>query len=121
MFLSLNHQKLDVYHSARELLLNCYQVVAGFPPEERYGLISQIKRAAVSVCLNLAEGASRKSPGERSRFFEIARGSLIEIDAALDIARELGYLKTQDLSSLGTSIIKTFKLLSGMINSHSKN
>jgi four helix bundle protein len=120
MFLQLNHQKLDVYHSSIELVINCYKIAGTFPPEERFGLISQVKRAAVSVLLNLAEGASRKSAAERNRFYEIARGSLIEIDAALDIAGELGYLKTQDLNSLGQCIIKTFKLLSGMINPGSK-
>jgi len=116
MFLHLNHKKLAVYHSSSELVIYCYKIAGTLPPEERFGLISQIKRAAVSVVLNLAEGASRRSPAERRRFFEIARGSLIEIDAALDIANELGYLKNQELNSLGQCIIKTFKLLSGLIN-----
>ena len=56
-------------------------------------MIQQIRRAALSVVLNIAEGCSRKSEAERKRFFEISRGSLIEIDAAFDIANELGTLE----------------------------
>ncbi|GAA4318254.1 hypothetical protein GCM10023184_02360 [Flaviaesturariibacter amylovorans] len=86
------------------------------PPDERFGMISQIRRAALSVHLNIAEGASRKSESERKRFYEIARGSLIEIDAALDIANELDYLKDQDLSRLEENMVRCFKILSAMIN-----
>ncbi len=84
-------------------------------------MITQIRRAALSVHLNLAEGASRKSEIERKRYFEIARGSMIEIDAALDIANDLGYLRQLDLdiSLLGEAMIKTFKLLTGLITAQS--
>lgn len=58
------------------------------PTDEKFGMISQIRRAALSVHLNLAEGASRKSPVERKRFYEVARSSLVEVDAALDVARD---------------------------------
>jgi four helix bundle protein len=78
-------------------------------------MISQIRRAALSVHLNIAEGSSRKSQIERKRFYEISRGSIVEIDAALDIAQELSYLDDIDLSLLQESIIQTFKLLSGLI------
>jgi four helix bundle protein len=75
----------------------------------------QLRRAALSVHLNLAEGCSRKSLAERRRFYEIARGSVIEIDACLDIALKLEYVNMKNLNSVGESIVKTFKLLSGMI------
>ena len=78
-------------------------------------MISQLRRAALSVHLNIAEGSSRKSQIERKRFYEISRGSIVEIDAALDIAQELSYLDDIDLSLLQESIIQTFKLLSGLI------
>lgn len=116
MFLKLNHQKLDVYSTARELVIACYRLSDILPAEERYGLKSQIRRAAVSVCLNIAEGASRRSADERKRFYEIARGSLIEVDAALDVANSLGYLVNYDLKTIEHSIVSTFKLLCGMIN-----
>ena len=80
-------------------------------------MISQIRRAAVSVHLNLAEGCSRKSQKERNRYFEIARGSVIEIDSAIGIAHKLEYARLEELQPFGNSIIRTFKLLSGLIKS----
>lgn len=84
-------------------------------------MITQIRRAAISVYLNIAEGSSRKSEVERKRYYEIARGSVIEIDAALDIANDLGYLKNYDTIKLGEAMITSFKLLSGLIQSGAKN
>lgn len=80
-------------------------------------MITQIRRAALSVHLNIAEGSSRKSESERKRFCEIARGSVIEIDAALDIAVSLSYLDGITTKSLGESMIKCFKILTGLIGS----
>ena len=78
-------------------------------------MVQQIRRAAISVHLNIAEGSSRKSEAERNRYFEISLGSVIEIDSAMGIAFKLDYVKMEEIKSLGDSIIKTFKLLSGMI------
>ena len=116
MFLKLNHQKLEIFSSSKMFVLQCYQVSQQFPQEEKFEMISQIRRAALSVHLNIAEGASRKSVIERKRFYEISRGSLIEVDAALDIASELGYLKNIDLKKLEEATVQTFKLLSGLIS-----
>ena len=79
-------------------------------------MVQQIRRAALSVHLNLAEGASRRSAIERRRFFEIARGSVIEVDAAFGIAYSLDYINMDQLKYLCELIIKTFKLLTGMID-----
>jgi four helix bundle protein len=117
MFLQLNHQKLDVYHFSRPLVLECYKLIKKFPSDEKFALSSQIRRPAVSVHLNIAEGASRKSAGERKRFYEIARGSLIEIDAALDISSDLDYCDKKDIEQLGYLMRKCFKILSGLIES----
>lgn len=117
MFLSLNHQRLDVYEISRLFVHECYKLTNRLPTEERFGMISQIRRAALSVHLNIAEGASRKSETERKRFYEIARGSIIEIDAALDIAQELIYLNIEEIGNLGKLMVTCFKLLSGMIES----
>jgi four helix bundle protein len=92
MFLQLNHQKLEVFSASKEFVFECYRISKFLPDEERYNMITQIRRAALSVHLNIAEGCSRKSETERKRYYEIARGSLIEIDAALDIANVLSYL-----------------------------
>jgi len=115
MFLNLAHTKLDVYKFSQGLALECYKITKVFPSEERFALIQQIRRAAISVHLNLAEGCSRKSQLERNRFFEIARRSMIEIDTAIDIAVKLEYVSEKALQVLGENIIKSFKLLSGMI------
>lgn len=115
MFLTLNHQKLNIYSASREFVHECYRLTNHFPAEEKFAMVSQIRRAALSVHLNIAEGASRKSEAERKRYYEIARGSMIEIDAALDIADDLGYMKNLNAGSLGEKMVRCFKLLSGMI------
>ncbi|HEV8286344.1 MAG TPA: four helix bundle protein [Chitinophagaceae bacterium] len=91
MFLRLNHQKLEVFSASKEFVMECYRIVKSLPKDEKYSMASQIRRAALSVHLNIAEGCSRRSETERKRYYEVARGSLIEIDAALDIADSLNY------------------------------
>ena len=115
MFLQLAHTKLNVYQFSQELALECYKVTKHFPPDERFAMTQQIRRAATSVHLNIAEGSSRKSLAERKRYFEISRGSVIEIDSAIGIAYKLDYINMEQIENLGEYIIKTFKLLSGMI------
>lgn len=117
MFLKLNHQKLDIYTFSKTFVLECYKISKILPPEEKFGMISQIRRAALSVHLNIAEGASRKSYVERKRYYEISRGSIVEIDAALDIAVAVGYLINYDTRVLGETMIRTFKILCGLIDS----
>ena len=116
MFLELNHQKLDVFKVTRLFTIECYRVTSKFPADERYSLTRQVRRAALSVFLNINEGASRSSLVERKRFFEISRSSLVEVDAALDIALILGYCKKEELDNLGTLLIRCFGMLSKLIN-----
>jgi len=115
MFLNLAHTRLDIFSISKQFVLECYRTTKGFPVEEKFGITQQIRRAALSVHLNIAEGCSRKSFPERKRFFEISRGSVIEIDTAYDIATELEYCSVTSIQSLGEKLIKTFKLLCGMI------
>ncbi len=118
MFLTLNHQKLDIYSASKKFVLESYKMTKQLPAEEKFGMISQIRRAALSVHVNIAEGASRKSEQERKRYYEISRGSIVEVDAALDIAKVLGYLTDDfDLKELGIAMVRCFKLLSGLIDS----
>ena len=84
------------------MVLEVYRIVRTFPDYEKFGMMAQIRRAAVSVHLNITEGCSRKSKAERNRFYEVARGSLIEVDAGLDIAKDLGYCTILE----GTEIVK---------------
>src|SRR5687768_17334677 len=101
MFLILNHQKLEIYSISRNLVTECYKLCHLLPVEEKFGMAPQIRRAALSIHLNLAEGSSRKSMTERKRYYEIARGSLIEIDAALDIAEDLNYCSSFNKELIG--------------------
>ena len=116
MFLELSHTKLDVFKVSKEFVLTCYKETKEFPSEEKFGMISQIRRAALSVHLNIAEGCSRKSLAERKRFYEIARGSLVEVDTALDIAVDLSYTSKVKMNELGVLIKRTFQLISKMIS-----
>ena len=115
MFLNLAHTRLEVYKISQELALECYRITKKFPADEKFALVQQIRRAATSVHLNLAESCSRKSLKERNRYFEMSRGSVIEIDSAIGITFNLQYVPIEDLQPLGNLIIKTFKLLSGLI------
>jgi len=115
MFLELAHTKLTIFSISKAFVLECYKQTKSFPTEERFALTQQIRRAALSVHLNIAEGCSRKSEVERKRFYEIARGSVIEIDAELDIAVGLKYITKEHLTELGALMISSFKLISKMI------
>jgi four helix bundle protein len=114
--LSLSHKKLDVYKIATNLVKEVYKATAGFPKEEKYVLISQIRRAAVSVCSNIAEGASRISKKEKKRFYEISRSSLVEMDTQFEIAIILEYYKNGQMQELEQYLESTFRMLSKMIN-----
>jgi four helix bundle protein len=93
MFINLKHKQLDVYKLVRELVKETYSVSLKLPPEEKFNMVQQIRRASLSIKLTLAEGSSRKSSTERNRYLEIARGSVVEIDAALETAVDLNYFK----------------------------
>ena len=116
MFLELSHTKLDIFKVSKSFVLNCYRETKTFPSEEKFGIVQQIRRAALSVHLNVAEGCSRRSAIERKRFYEIARGSVIEVDAALDIAVELNYTTKERLYELGQFMIRCFQMISKMIS-----
>ena len=78
-------------------------------------MVQQVRRAGLSVYLNIAEGCSRKSLAERKRFFEISRGSLIEIDAILDLCIELNYSTKENLQKFGELMQRTFSMLTKML------
>ena len=115
MFLKLAHTKKEIFTISKSLTIACYAVTKQFPTEEKFAMTSQIRRAALSVHLNIAEGCSRKSETERKRYFEITRGSVIEVDTALDIAQALNYVSSAQLQLVGNLIIEAFKQLRGLI------
>jgi four helix bundle protein len=116
MFLKLAHTRMEVYVKSYALILEAYKITKTLPESERFNLISQLRRAAISVRLNIAEGCSRKSLSERKRYYEIARGSVVEIDSALDIVVGLEYSNKEKLMKLGDCIVEMFRLLSGLID-----
>jgi four helix bundle protein len=120
MFLKLAHTNLDAFKYSRELTLEIYKVTKLLPDEEKFNLISQLRRAGLSTHLNIAEGSSRKSLADRKRFYEIARGSLIEVDTATGISFELKYIKMEQLKKLSELIVNTFKVLTGLIDKQTK-
>ena len=86
------HRELRVWQNAMSLVRDVYTVTKVFPIEEQFGLISQLRRAAVSVPSNIAEGAARTSKREFAQFLSVARGSLAEVETQILIAKDLGYL-----------------------------
>jgi four helix bundle protein len=96
------------------MLLECYKITRQLPPEEKYVLVSQIRRASLSVKLNIAEGASRKSLAERKRFYEVARSSVVEIDSALEAVVDLNYVAMESLQNLGVLLNRCFSMLCKM-------
>ena len=117
MFLNLGHVKLEVYGVIRKFVVESYKITQSFPHDERFNMTQQIRRAALSVQLNLAEGASRKSLSERLRFYEIARSSLVEVDSAFDAAHDLGYIDLEKVKFVGEHTLNAFKMIKNMINS----
>ncbi|MFC0774788.1 four helix bundle protein [Terrimonas alba] len=115
MFLNLNHKSLTAYSKIRELTKEVYKVSNLLPVEEKFNMVQQTRRAALSVKLNFSEGSTRKSLQERKRYYEIARGSLVEIDAALETAVDLQYFKTESAQQAGVLLNECFAILSKMM------
>lgn len=99
-----NFEKLEIWQLSRQLIYDVYQVSESFPKNERYGLESQLKRSAISVASNIAEGSTRTSPKDKRRFIEIAYGSSIELLNQLIISNDLNYLKTDQIEILRIQI-----------------
>ncbi len=87
-----NFEKLETWHEAIAFADIVYQLTSNFPPEERFGLTNQMRRAAVSISSNLAEGCSRSSKTDYARFVEIATGSVFEVVSQATIGRNQGFL-----------------------------
>lgn len=113
--LNLSHKKLEVYTISMSMVKEVYRITALFPAAELYGIVSQLRRASVSVISNLAEGAARKSGKEKRRFYEISRSSVVEIDTQLEISLMLTFLSKEDILKLKEYNESIFRILSTMI------
>ena len=114
--LQLSHKDLKVYQYALELVKEIYSQTKTFPKEEQFVLVSQLRRAAISVCSNLAEGAARKSKTEKKRFYEISRSSLVEVDTQIEISLMLNYVDRIEIKRSEELLESIFKMQSKMIS-----
>ena len=97
-------EKLEVWQESRRLAVDVYRITQKFPEYEKFGLMSQLRRAMVSVASNLAEGSARQSGKEQARFSEMAYASLMEVMCQLMISRDLGYVRDDDLLELRSKV-----------------
>ncbi len=111
------HERLLVWKKGIELVKAIYTETATFPREELYSLTNQMRRAAISVPSNVAEGAARWSNNEKIHFFRIARSSLSELETQIKISRVLGYFSQKSAETLFETTNEVGRLLSGLISS----
>lgn len=110
-----NYRDLVAWQRAVELGLETYRLTATFPDTERFGLTQQMRRAAVSIASNIAEGYGRGSTGDYLRFLKIARGGLCELETQLLFARELGYISSEQHATTQMHIDDCHRVLFGLI------
>ena len=112
------HKDLDVWKISMDFVVDIYKLTQNFPHDEKFGLTSQLRRAAVSVPSNIAEGAARKGAKEYIQFLYVALGSIAEIDTQLIIAERLGYGETKNqletLNTIKSKLINFIKYLKGL-------
>jgi len=108
------YRKLIAYQKAKEIVKNTYNALKKFPPEERYAMSDQLRRASVSITSNIAEGVNRYSVKDKAHFIEMAFGSLMEVSSQFEIAEELGYITTEDRLSMDELVKEEARLLSGL-------
>lgn len=109
------YQDLEVWKKSRELVKQIYAVTKSFPQEEQFGLTNQLRRSAISVASNIAEGSGRAGVKDSTRFFYIARGSLYEIETQMVLATDLQYISDDELDQVQDTITSCKKLLNGLI------
>ena len=110
------YKKLDAYTMEKELVRMVYGATKQFPDEEKFVLCNQIRRAAISVPSNIAEGLSRSAVKEQCHFLDIAFGSLMETDCQLEIARDLNYISNSEYDLMYEKIHTLAKLITGLKN-----
>lgn len=108
------HKNMDVWKLSMDLVTNVYELTTKYPTEERYGLAQQMRRAAVSIPSNIAEGAARKSPKEFIQFLHISLGSLSELETQLEISKRLGFIREDSISAL-INLNRIRQMLQGLI------
>lgn len=108
-------RSLQVWNKSHQLVLTVYPLIDSFPKDERYGLADQIRRAAVSIPANIAEGCGRGSDADFGRFLQIAMGSASELEYELLLAHDLGYLSDQDHRAIEPKVQEVKQMLAGLL------
>lgn len=106
---------LDTWKEGHKLVIEIYRVTKNYPLDEQFGLTSQIRRAAVSITSNIAEGFSRHSYADKAHFYTIAHGSLTELQNQLLVSRDVGYITSEVFETLAEQSVITHKLLTGLL------
>ena len=112
-----SYKELKVWQRSYQLCLEIYKITKGFPDEEKYGLTSQLRRAAVSVPSNISEGYGRKTTPEYIQFLYIAYGSICEIETQILLSGDLGYISNGRLEMLNEGIREVERILKALIRS----
>jgi four helix bundle protein len=115
-----SYKDLVVWQKAVELVTEVYRSTAAFPKDEIYGLTSQLRRAAVSIPANIAEGQGRLTQGEFCQFLGYARGSLLELETLIQVAANLNYLHSDQSNELLRRSAEVGKILNGLLSSISE-
>lgn len=110
-----DYRQFSVWQKSHELTLEIYKITKNFPGQEQYGLTNQMRRAACSIPANIAEGASRLSEAEFTRFLEIAMGSANEVSYFLLLSYDLNYIETPSYNQLSTNIDEIQRMLRALI------
>ena len=108
------YKNLDAYKESKALVILVYALLKKFPREEQYALCDQLRRAVISVPSNIAEGSGRTSSKDQAHFFEMAFGSLMEVNCQIDIAHDLGYITKEDVERVEQHVKTIAALLSGL-------
>ena len=115
--MAFDFERLDVYQRSVQFVSAIYRLTKGFPDHEQFGLSAQLRRAAVAVPANLAEGSGRYSSGERRQFYRIARASIFECVALLEVAKNERYLNADDWRETYDQCLRVSQMVSGLIRS----
>mgnify|MGYP003611930403 CR=1 FL=1 len=111
-----NFKELLVWKKSIEFVTEIYEITASFPSEEKFGLVSQIRRSAVSIPSNIAEGNARRSSADYIQFLKIARGSGAEVETQIIISKNLGFIEDVKSEELTSKITEIMKMINGLIN-----
>ena len=106
---------LNAWKEGHKLVLMVYGVTKTFPKEELFALVSQMRRCAVSITSNIAEGFSRQSYKEKAQFYSISQGSVTELQSQLLVAKDVGYITKEKFQEIAEQSVKTHKIINGLI------